>query len=282
LNSVFGIFLVVAALAEQSHAAALQRHHEAPHESELTSALEEASRSKRSAQGYSLPDLSTSTPDEILDYIRRHYVLIKTNDGYILGRNTRKRASDGMKLLRRADNNFQLRVRKRGMPNSNFQLRVRKPFPSGGNNFQLRVRKSLFGNDYKRSNFQLRVRRPFNDNNFQLRVRKSYPSADNFQLRVRKSLYPLDRVAKAYPSGDSNFQLRVRKAMPSDNFQLRVRKSDSEEGGLDLDENEMEAYQSWLNQMIEDGRLPLGKRDYEEFGSDESDAEEENLNQGMK
>ena len=44
--------------------------------------------------------------------------------------------SDGMKLLRRADNNFQLRVRKRGMPNSNFQLRVRKPFPSGGNNFQ--------------------------------------------------------------------------------------------------------------------------------------------------
>ena len=44
------------------------------------------------AQGYSLPDLSTSTPDEILDYIRRHYVLIKTSDGYILGRNTRKRA----------------------------------------------------------------------------------------------------------------------------------------------------------------------------------------------
>merc|ERR550539_688768 len=166
LNSVFGIFLVVAALAEQSHAAALQRHHEAPLESELTSAVEEASRSKRSAQGYSLPDLSTSTPDEILDYIRRHYVLIKTSDGYILGRNTRKRASDGMKLLRRADNNFQLRVRKRGMqPNSYFQLRVRKPFPSGGDsNFQLRVRKSYPG--YKRSNFQLRVRRPFNDNNF--------------------------------------------------------------------------------------------------------------------
>ena len=80
-----------------------------------------------------------------------------------------------MKLLRRTDNNFQLRVRKRGMqPNSNFQLRVRKPFPSGGNNnFQLRVRKSggnpFNGND-KRSNFQLRVRRPFNDNNFQLRL----------------------------------------------------------------------------------------------------------------
>lgn len=79
-----------------------------------------------------------------------------------------------MKLLRRTDNNFQLRVRKRGMPGSNFQLRVRKPFPSGGNNnFQLRVRKSggnpFNGND-KRSNFQLRVRRPFNDNNFQLRL----------------------------------------------------------------------------------------------------------------
>ena len=27
-----------------------------------------------------------------MDYIRRHYVLIKTSDGYILGRNTRKRA----------------------------------------------------------------------------------------------------------------------------------------------------------------------------------------------
>ena len=34
--------------------------------------------------------------------------------------------SDGMKLLRRADSNFQLRVRKRAMPDSNFQLRVRK------------------------------------------------------------------------------------------------------------------------------------------------------------
>ena len=44
------------------------------------------------AQGYSLPDLSQSTPGEILDYIRRHYVLIKTNEGYVLGRNTRKRA----------------------------------------------------------------------------------------------------------------------------------------------------------------------------------------------
>ena len=31
-----------------------------------------------------------------------------------------------MKLLRRADSNFQLRVRKRAMPDSNFQLRVRK------------------------------------------------------------------------------------------------------------------------------------------------------------
>ena len=44
------------------------------------------------AQGYALPDLSNSSPGEILDFIRRHYVLIKTNDGYILGRNTRKRA----------------------------------------------------------------------------------------------------------------------------------------------------------------------------------------------
>ena len=44
------------------------------------------------AQGYSLPDLSQSTPGEILDYIRRHYVLIRTGEGYVLGRNTRKRA----------------------------------------------------------------------------------------------------------------------------------------------------------------------------------------------
>lgn len=288
------IFLVVAAtLPEQSHAAALQRHNEAPFETELTRELHSAeeaaaSRRKRSdnsygnhvkavlhsleAQGYSLPDLSQSTPGEILDYIRRHYVLIKTNEGYVLGRNTRKRASDGMKLLRRADSNFQLRVRKRAMPDSNFQLRVRKD-----PNFQLRVRKS--GGD-KRSNFQLRVRRPFNDNNFQLRVRKAYPSSGNFQLRVRK----------AYPSSD-NFQLRVRKAMAmqqgpvglgkKSNFQLRVRKADPAaemDGGIDMDESEMEAYQSWLNQMIEDGRLE--KRDYEELGSDEDEAED--LNQGMK
>jgi len=275
------IFLVVAAtLPEQSHAAALQRHNEAPFETELTRELHSAeeaaaSRRKRSdnsygnhvkavlhsleAQGYSLPDLSQSTPGEILDYIRRHYVLIKTNEGYVLGRNTRKRASDGMKLLRRADSNFQLRVRKRAMPDSNFQLRVRKD-----PNFQLRVRKS--GGD-KRSNFQLRVRRPFNDNNFQLRVRKAYPSSDNFQLRVRKAM-----AMQQGPAGlgkKSNFQLRVRKADP-----------EMEGGNLDMDESEMEAYQSWLNQMIEDGRLE--KRDYEELGSDEDELEEANLNQGMK
>ena len=48
--------------------------------------------SRPQAQGYALPDLSTSSPNDILDYIRRHYVLIKTPEGYILGRNTRKRA----------------------------------------------------------------------------------------------------------------------------------------------------------------------------------------------
>jgi len=44
-----------------------------------------------------------------------------------------------------------------------------------------------------------------------------------------------------------------------------------EGGNLDMDESEMEAYQSWLNQMIEDGRLE--KRDYEELGSDEDESE---------
>jgi len=59
-----------------------------------------------------------------------------------------------------------------------------------------------------------------------------------------------------------------------------VRKSEDYSGEEDMDENEVEAYQKWLNQMIEDGRLE--KRDYEEFGSEEDEPEEENLNQGMK
>lgn len=37
----------------------------------------------------SFPDPSTTSPSEIADYLRRHYVLIKTKEGYILGRNAR-------------------------------------------------------------------------------------------------------------------------------------------------------------------------------------------------
>ena len=74
-----------------------------------------------------------------------------------------------------AENNFQLRVRKRGSPESNFQLRVRKDFLD-------RLRSSAISPPQIRSsaedNFQLRVRRgPSNaERNFQLRVRRSDPS----------------------------------------------------------------------------------------------------------
>jgi len=102
-----------------------------------------------------------------------------------------------------AENNFQLRVRKRGSPESNFQLRVRKDFLD-------RLRSSAISPPQIRSsaedNFQLRVRRgPSNaERNFQLRVRRSDPST------LRDNLLGKIRDRRFQP--DQNFQLRVRRS----------------------------------------------------------------------
>lgn len=102
-------------------------------------------------------------------------------------------ARDRKRSPSRAENNFQLRVRKRGQSFS--------PKPMAESNFQLRVRKDLL--DRYRSVPQIRSSAA--ESNFQLRVRKSYPMAaeNNFQLRVRKP-YPM--------AAENNFQLRVRKS----------------------------------------------------------------------
>ena len=73
-----------------------------------------------------------------------------------------------------------LRDRRRSSAENNFQLRVRKRAqPLAGSNFQLRVRKDLL--DRIRSVPQ--IRSPA-ENNFQLRVRRGRPGAErNFQLR---------------------------------------------------------------------------------------------------
>merc|ERR1712018_38331 len=89
-----------------------------------------------------------------------------------------------------AENNFQLRVRKRGlgMPlhsaESNFQLRVRKDFLD-------RLRSSPQICSSAEDNFQLRVRRKPSsaERNFQLRVRRSDPNnADTYQRSLRQTL----------------------------------------------------------------------------------------------
>ena len=152
---------------------------------------------------------------EIVNFLKR-YVLIRTPNGYVLGRSQRSDPAIRNQLRERrlplqAERNFQLRVRK-GFPSAerNFQLRVRKGFPSAENNFQLRVSKNILLKSVsglstrfvqvRKSDPSFPVRR-LADNNFQLRVRKPYPSAErNFQLRVRK----------AFPSAERNFQLRVR------------------------------------------------------------------------
>jgi len=115
-----------------------------------------------------------------------------------------------------AENNFQLRVRKRGAAENNFQLRVRKS--AAENNFQLRVRKDFMDRirnppqirSSAEDNFQLRVRRKPSsaERNFQLRVRKSDPN-----LSLRQTFLEKIRERRFQPlAADQNFQLRVRRS----------------------------------------------------------------------
>merc|ERR1739846_231904 len=113
-----------------------------------------------------------------------------------------------------AENNFQLRVRKRGSDfgqqpslrnsaESNFQLRVRKDFLD-------RLRSSPQIRSSAEDNFQLRVRRKPSsaERNFQLRVRRSDP-LDTYQRSLRQTL--LEKIRdRRFNSADHNFQLRVR------------------------------------------------------------------------
>jgi len=104
-----------------------------------------------------------------------------------------------------AENNFQLRVRKRGSPESNFQLRVRKDFLD-------RLRASPQIRSSAEDNFQLRVRRKPSsaERNFQLRVRRSDP-LETYQRSLRQTL--LDKIRdRRFNSADHNFQLRVRRS----------------------------------------------------------------------
>lgn len=113
-----------------------------------------------------------------------------------------------------AENNFQLRVRKRGVEfakplsaESNFQLRVRKDFLD-------RLRESPHIRSSAEENFQLRVRRKpsMAERNFQLRVRRADPDVlDAYQRSVRRSL--LERMRdRRFGQSDDNFQLRVRRS----------------------------------------------------------------------
>merc|ERR1711962_1542284 len=89
-----------------------------------------------------------------------------------------------------AENNFQLRVRKRGSPESNFQLRGRKDFL-----------------DRLRASPQIRSSA---EENFQFRVRRSDP-LETYQRSLRQTL--LDKIRdRRFNSADHNFQLRVRRS----------------------------------------------------------------------
>lgn len=150
----------------------------------------------------------------------------------IYGNNYNYDTEEGMLRDRRrssrAENNFQLRVRKRGqsysMPSaeSNFQLRVRKDFLD-------RIREVPQLRSSAEDNFQLRVRRggqSLAERNFQLRVRKAGDRRSMLEKIIR------DRTLRSAAAADDNFQLRVRKAQPmsmaENNFQLRVRRSPEE------------------------------------------------------
>ena len=113
-----------------------------------------------------------------------------------------------------ADNNFQLRVRKRSWGNtlpsaeSNFQLRVRKDFLD-------RIRQSPHLRSTAENNFQLRVRRgpSHAERNFQLRVRKSDPNMPIGQRAARQTLLEKIRDRRfGQRMADNNFQLRVRRS----------------------------------------------------------------------
>jgi len=113
-----------------------------------------------------------------------------------------------------ADNNFQLRVRKRSWGNtlpsaeSNFQLRVRKDFLD-------RIRESPHLRSAAENNFQLRVRRgpSHAERNFQLRVRKSDPNMPIGQRSARQTLLEKIRDRRfGQRMADNNFQLRVRRS----------------------------------------------------------------------
>merc|ERR1712223_1183907 len=121
-----------------------------------------------------------------------------------------------------AENNFQLRVRKRGSDfghqpslrnsaESNFRLRVRKDFLD-------RLRSSPQIRSSAEDNFQLRVRRKPSsaERNFQLRVRRSDPNsnADTYQRSLRQTLLDKIRDRRFNPlsSAGQNFQLRVRRS----------------------------------------------------------------------
>lgn len=118
----------------------------------------------------------------------------------------------------RAENNFQLRVRKRATPmaESNFQLRVRKDIlnrirsvpqirSAAENNFQLRVRKA----GSAERNFQLRVRRSGNEENQPDMDYVMEP--DYFNRHVRQTLLDQirDRRFGRRPMAENNFQLRI-------------------------------------------------------------------------
>jgi hypothetical protein len=110
------------------------------------------------------------------------FVLIKTPNGYILGRSHRSAATpqaSSSSVAAAAANAASASSSSSGgngnnNQENNFQLRQRR-LPAE-NNFMLRVRKSPRGaaNSALNSNFQLRVRKPYpyggrHDNNFQVR-----------------------------------------------------------------------------------------------------------------
>merc|ERR1711935_316723 len=102
-----------------------------------------------------------------------------------------------------AENNFQLRVRKRGAAENNFQLRVRKDFMD-------RLRNPPQIRSSAEDNFLLRVRRKPSsaERNFQLRVRRSDPN-----LSLRQTFLEKIRERRFQPlAADKNFQLRVRRS----------------------------------------------------------------------
>lgn len=128
-----------------------------------------------------------------------------------------------------AENNFQLRVRKRVGPRaeSNFQLRVRKNIldrlrampqtrSAAEDNFQLRVRKARPGAE---RNFQLRVRRNGDDGPEMSQVTQPETEeedydADLFNRSVRRTLLDQirDRRFARRPTAENNFQLRIKRS----------------------------------------------------------------------